>query len=63
MHHRAEELIEHLPPEYREAFETQRQKGDHALTVADGDLKKLVRLLNACRQLRLCVTFFTGYGA
>jgi len=42
-----EEIIEHLPPEYREAFEARRQQGSDMLKIADKDLRSLVRLINA----------------
>lgn len=42
-----EELLQHLPPEYLEAVEAQKQHGSNILQIADKDIKSLIRLGNA----------------
>jgi hypothetical protein len=42
-----EELFKHLPQKYREAAHARKQQGEDVLRIADGDIKKLIRLINA----------------
>lgn len=42
-----EELFKHLPPEYREAAEESKERGNEILKIADKDIQNLIRLANA----------------
>lgn len=42
-----EELFKFLPPELLESFEAQKKHGSDILQIADADIKKLIRVVNA----------------
>lgn len=42
-----EELFQHLPHEYLEAFEARKQENSNILQIADNDIRNLIRLTNA----------------
>ncbi len=42
-----EELFKYLPKEYRDAVQARKQQGADVLRIADNDIKKLIRLINA----------------
>lgn len=42
-----EELFKHLPKEYREAAEARKKQGENVLRIADKDIQRLIRLINA----------------